>query len=811
MTEISAADSAVSAAQDYPDLYSWQQEALQSWRQAGRRAVIEAVTGSGKTRVGTAAAFEAVKIGYKVLILVPTAELQTQWLQTLARDLPAARTGALGDGRTDSLDRVDVLVAIVHSAAVRQTLASFRAGLIIADECHRYAAPMFSGALQENYEWRLGLSATYEREDGGHLDKLEPYFGPVAYRIWYDRALQDRVIAPFDVALVSVDLPPADRTRYEDLSETMSKAARNLEKYAGIPRTPFPAFIAAVAALAKAGTADTEAGLARKYMAAMSARQVLLAESRTKHLALAALQTPVKASGRTLVFTQTRKSASDAAAMLAAAGMSAGAVMSGMEPAARTAAMDAFRSGKLNVLAAPQILDEGVDVPEANLAVILSASRSQRQMVQRLGRVIRRKPGNEPGRLVLFYSRDTVEDPAQQGELFMERILPHARNIGRFRIEDGIGPVEAFLALPADVEEEPAPAPRPAPAPFVFDDDREPDNADLDATGPDDDDLSSYLQEISRHELLDAAQEQELAQTIEAGVYAGHLLADGTLRTRRATLELETVRRDGERALEKFVAANLRLVVSIAKNYRHRGLDFLDLIQEGNTGLLRAVHKFDYRLGLKFSTYAVWWIRQMIARALADQSTAIRIPVHHREVMNRVLKISRELERTLQRPAVPAEIAAEAGMGVEAVRTILEQALPVYSLDWEVPDVRGHLEPLGEALEDVFAAGAEATSLHDAMHESVTNAMRPLHERSAAIISMRFGFNGGEQLTLDEIGKTLGLTRERIRQLEVKAIADLRRTAYEAGLAEFYEPLPGHVMPVGGRRRRTAPVSGLAA
>jgi RNA polymerase primary sigma factor len=275
------APASVPASYDYAFLYAWQQEALKAWHGNARRGVVEAVTGSGKTRVGIAAAFEAVRQGIKVLILVPTAELQRQWLASLQRDLPKARRGALGDGRLDSLDHVDILVAIVHSASSRHTLRSHKAGLIIADECHRYAAPMFTGALQEGYAWRLGLTATYERSDGEHENLLTPYFGGVIYSLWYDRALKDGVIAPFDIALVGVDLTPSEQVDYEEFSNTMSEAARNLESYAGIPRRPFHQFIAAVATLAGSDSPSREATIARQFMRAMSSRLTLLAEAKT--------------------------------------------------------------------------------------------------------------------------------------------------------------------------------------------------------------------------------------------------------------------------------------------------------------------------------------------------------------------------------------------------------------------------------------------------------------------------------------------------------------------------------------------------
>jgi RNA polymerase primary sigma factor len=399
------AAASVPAEYDYAFLYAWQQEALKAWHSNTRRGVVEAVTGAGKTRVGIAAAFEAVRQGIKVLILVPTAELQSQWLSSLQRDLPKARRGALGNGRSDSLDQVDILVAIVHSASNRETLRSHKAGLIIADECHRYAAPMFTGALQEGYAWRLGLTATYERSDGEHENLLTPYFGGVVYKLWYDRALKDEVIAPFDIALVGVDLTPSEQADYDEFSGTMSETARYLESYAGIPRRPFHQFIAAVGALAASDSPSREATLARKYMKAMASRLTLLAEARTKYFALAALKETVDQSHGTLVFTQTQESARRAEQVYTALGSRASALYSGMAKDDRKQGMEDFRSGASQILAAPRLLDEGIDVPEADLGIIVAANRSQRQMVQRLGRVIRKKADGRVGRLVVLYSK----------------------------------------------------------------------------------------------------------------------------------------------------------------------------------------------------------------------------------------------------------------------------------------------------------------------------------------------------------------------------------------------------------------------
>jgi RNA polymerase primary sigma factor len=604
-----AAASSIPTSYDYAFLYSWQQEALKAWHSNARRGVVEAVTGSGKTRVGIAAAFEAVRQGIKVLVLVPTAELQRQWLSSIQRDLPSVRRGALGDGRTDSLDLVDILVAIVHSASNRETLRSHKAGLIIADECHRYAAPMFTGALQEGFAWRLGLTATYERSDGEHETVLSPYFGGVVYNLWYDRALKDNVIAPFDIALVGVELTPAERVNYDDLSNTMLEAARNLETYPGIPRRPFRQFIAAVASLAGSDSITRESTIARKYMRAMASRLTLLAEARTKYHALAALKETVDESRGTLVFTQTQESARRAQELYTAMGSKASAIFSGMAKDERRQGMEEFRNGTSQILAAPRLLDEGIDVPEADLGIIVAANRSQRQMVQRLGRVIRKKADGRVGRLVVLYSKDTVEDPNVQDEEFLGRVLPFARNVEFFDIKTDLDRLQSFLhqgvaepkpELPAIGEvdpiacvEQPQASPEPPleepedaePLGFDLEDDEWPEQL-AGSEGVTDDAVADYLRRLGRYELLTAEQEVELAQEIEAGLFAEQLLDDkNSTRPRRASRELESISLLGKRAADTLLNANLRLVVSIAKNHTNRGVDFLDLIQEGNLGL----------------------------------------------------------------------------------------------------------------------------------------------------------------------------------------------------------------------------------
>lgn len=792
-----AAAASVPTSYDYAFLYSWQQEALKAWHSNARRGVVEAVTGSGKTRVGIAAAFEAVRQGIKVLILVPTAELQRQWLSSIQRDLPRVRRGALGDGRTDSLDQVDILVAIVHSASNRETLRSHKAGLIIADECHRYAAPMFTGALQEGFAWRLGLTATYERSDGEHETVLSPYFGGVVYKLWYDRALKDNVIAPFDIALVGVELTPTERVNYDDFSNIMLEAARNLETYAGIPRRPFHQFIAAVASLAGSDSITRESTIARKYMRAMASRLTLLAEARTKYHALAALKETVDQSRGTLVFTQTQESARRAQELYTAMGSKASAIFSGMAKDERRQGMDDFRNGTSQILAAPRLLDEGIDVPEADLGIIVAANRSQRQMVQRLGRVIRKKADGRVGRLVVLYSKDTVEDPNVQGEEFLGRVLPFARKVEFFDIKTDLDRLQRFLhqvvaepkpGLPPVGEVEPIPGveqPQVLPEPPLQEpeDDPQPVGFDLeDDEWPEqlagsesvtDDALADYLRRLGRYELLTAEQEVELSQEIEAGLFAAHLLGDkDPTRPRREIRELEFLVLLGKQAAETLLNANLRLVVSIAKRYTNRGLDFLDLIQEGNVGLHRAVCKFDFSKGFKFSTYATWWIRQAITRAMADQARLIRLPVHVVEQVQ-VLQSAQRTAATNGSTCTTEDLARLTDNSLEKVDYLLNLDKAIYSLDMQVPDGRGGTEALAERLADPFDLDVNDSLFQELMKKQVHAVLDTLGERETGIISMRFGMTDGQEKTLDAIGQVYGVTRERIRQIEAKTMKKL--------------------------------------
>ncbi|WP_404959637.1 RNA polymerase sigma factor RpoD/SigA [Streptomyces sp. 147326] len=293
--------------------------------------------------------------------------------------------------------------------------------------------------------------------------------------------------------------------------------------------------------------------------------------------------------------------------------------------------------------------------------------------------------------------------------------------------------------------------------------------------------VGMYLDEIARTPLLDAAKEVELSQIIEAGVYAQQIL-DGEIDRKGespAREELEALAAEGERAKEVFIRSNLRLVVAVARRYPRSGLPLLDLIQEGNAGLVRAVEKFDYAKGFKFSTYATWWIRQAITRSIADQSRTIRLPVHLVEELGRIRRVQREFNRENGRDPEHAEIAAELDTTEKRVGDVLDWARDPVSLNMSVDD-DGDTQ-FGDLLEDTSAISPEQSVLSLLRSEELEDLLGKLDQRTASIIKMRYGIDDGRERTLTEVGKQHGLTRERIRQIEKHALLELKRMARDTG------------------------------
>jgi RNA polymerase primary sigma factor len=321
---------------------------------------------------------------------------------------------------------------------------------------------------------------------------------------------------------------------------------------------------------------------------------------------------------------------------------------------------------------------------------------------------------------------------------------------------------------------------------FVFgDDDDDLPAAQVAVAGATADPVKDYLKQIGKVPLLNAEQEVELAKRIEAGLFGEEKLAEMRGMTPDQRIDLEWIAEDGRRAKNHLLEANLRLVVSLAKRYTGRGMLFLDLIQEGNLGLIRAVEKFDYTKGFKFSTYATWWIRQAITRAMADQARTIRIPVHMVEVINKLARVQRQMLQDLGREPTPEELAIELDMTPEKVVEAQKYGREPISLHTPLGE-DGDSE-FGDLIEDSEAIQPGEAVSFTLLQEQLHSVLDTLSEREAGVVSMRFGLTDGQPKTLDEIGKVYGVTRERIRQIESKTMSKLRHPSRSQVLRDYLD------------------------
>ena len=305
-------------------------------------------------------------------------------------------------------------------------------------------------------------------------------------------------------------------------------------------------------------------------------------------------------------------------------------------------------------------------------------------------------------------------------------------------------------------------------------------------TGATADPVKDYLKQIGRVSLLNAEQEVDLSERIEAGLYAQHLLdTEGDTMEFRRKRELKWAAADGKKAKDHLLEANLRLVVSLAKRYTGRGMLFLDLIQEGNLGLIRAVEKFDWKKGFKFSTYATWWIRQAITRAMADQARTIRVPVHMVEVINKLSRVQRQMLQDLGREPTPDELARELDMPVEKVQEVQKYGREPISLHTPLGE-DGDSE-FGDLIEDTDAIAPSEAVAFSLLQEQFRQVLETLSPREAGVIKMRYGLEDGQPKTLDDIGRVYGVTRERIRQIESKTMSKLRHPSRSQTLRDFLD------------------------
>lgn len=382
--------------------------------------------------------------------------------------------------------------------------------------------------------------------------------------------------------------------------------------------------------------------------------------------------------------------------------------------------------------------------------------------------------------------------PSRTEPSIASRTHRSARRVTKAAAPDGVPtdaistpPVDQILASPPPVESPTADAAADSSTSLAADAEAPFAASDLDEVAASADLVRVYLNEIGKVALLTAADEVELAKRIEAGLYAEHLLAEPNDFKPAKRREMRSIVIDGERAKDHLLRANLRLVVSLAKRYTGHGMPFLDLIQEGNLGLIRAVEKFDYTKGFKFSTYATWWIRQAISRAMADQSRTIRLPVHLVEQVNKMQRIRRELNQGLGREATDAELAQELDITEERIRELLDLSRDLVSLDQTVG--ADDDASLGDFIADERATAAEDAVEAGLMREQLHSVLGTLEDREAAVVRMRFGLDDGQPRTLDEIGRSFKLSRERIRQIERETMAKLRHPSRAQTLRDYLD------------------------
>jgi len=403
-------------------LYRWQFEALISWLRCGRRGIVEAVTGSGKTNVALAAAADANRRGLFVLVVVPSRVLMNQWAFHLAQALPGCRIGRLGDNFSDGVNGCDVLVTTRHSASTRRPVPPTEAGgLIIADECHGFGGKTLRQSLIHDYQERLGLTATLERSDQAVEKTLLPYFGGVCYRYGFGPAIADGVCAQPRVAFVAVPLASEERIEYDDIETSLVQARQVLRVIPDMPQSSFSAFLIAVSHLAE-HDAGPNGKAAVTYLEAFSRRREIVATSRAKYEVLSRFAPLIKQAAGSLLFTQTVKAANHAINRLDPL-LNIEIITGETSRGERERILHELRVGTIDAVAAPRVLDEGIDVPNANLGIVISASRTRRQMIQRMGRILRRKPLGSGARFVILFASDTLEDPrTDERDGFMEEI-----------------------------------------------------------------------------------------------------------------------------------------------------------------------------------------------------------------------------------------------------------------------------------------------------------------------------------------------------------------------------------------------------
>jgi superfamily II DNA or RNA helicase len=411
-----------------PVLRDWQRDAFMAWVNNSQQGIIEAITGTGKTLVGIYAAAYALDYGYKVAITAPTLELMDQWVEQLHSCIIDLKLGRLDLANSGSIEDNEILITTIASGSKYRLHATDTPTLLITDEVHRMGSPKYSEALEPEMEWRMGLTATLERtNDAGVEDILLPYFDSVVYSYSYPDGLSDGVLAPFRLGFMAIEFTPEEEMEFNELGSEMSRIRKRLEQ-GGHLKAKGNDIFGEIGAMSRDNSQDFKImRLAQKFMANLSARKQIQATAKNKILAMNSLARTMSEAQRGLVFTETKESALHTSELLKNNGITALPFDSSLKRPQRIERLKAFKSGDIQILCAPRVLDEGIDVSNVDIGVILSASQSKRQMIQRLGRIVRPNPDGSPSTLFLTYIKGTREDPAEGGhEGFLDEVLPHA-------------------------------------------------------------------------------------------------------------------------------------------------------------------------------------------------------------------------------------------------------------------------------------------------------------------------------------------------------------------------------------------------
>jgi RNA polymerase primary sigma factor len=416
----------------------WQIRALNLWIESDESGIVEAVTGTGKTLVGILAAARAVYYEEKVVICVPTLVLLRQWVDKLTEYLPDASVGELHGSSKDSIEEYDIIVTTAQSALAYETIAEGQPTILIADEVHGLGAPARQAILDPAYTCRLGLTATLERDnDEGVEEFILPYFGSTVFSYAYPDGLTDGVLAPFKIGFFGVDFLPGERQEYDELGSEMGRLRHRLEER-GLKAKSDKELFGKIALLSKDKSADfQDMRLAQKFMSNLSQRKTLQATARNKIEAIEKLAHPLNFSTRGLVFTETIDSAASITALLNGLNVRSHSFDSSNTSDERQTILNRYAEGHYRVLCAPRVLDEGVDVPDADVGVIVAASRSRRQMIQRMGRIVRPNAGGHPSTFFIMYLKGTREDPKMGAhEGFLTEVEPHATEVAYFDLRE---------------------------------------------------------------------------------------------------------------------------------------------------------------------------------------------------------------------------------------------------------------------------------------------------------------------------------------------------------------------------------------